>query len=103
ANYVPMLERLAAAAPVDSLRVLADASEAGGHSVRSAAGPYTTLTPLNRFVDAVRPESELVRGLEQAVAAGDWETLRVQFRAWAENGEVGIDELRPLSRNLMTV
>jgi hexosaminidase len=108
ANYLPMLERLAGGQPVEPLRVLADVSEAGGHDIRANTGKYTSLTPLNRFVDAVRPESEPVRRL----ASADRETLRAKLREWVENdarleamvdGDSFLGELAPLSRNLKTV
>ena len=53
---------------------------------------YTSLVPLNRFVDAARPESESVRALEQAAArvargagGGDLAALRDRFSRWAAN------------------
>ncbi len=117
ANYVPMLERLAAGQPVEPLRILADASEATGIAGRRPR-PYTSLTPLDRFVDAARPESEPVRCLEQAVTrllAGDSTELpriRAALREWAENdagfqpmvsGAALLAELVALSQNLKTV
>jgi hexosaminidase len=94
ANYLPMLERLAAGRPVDALRVLADASEATGIDVRRTH-PYTSLTPLDRFVDAARPETEPV----------DLGRIREQLQEWVDNEArfQGPDELVPLSRNLKTV
>ena len=108
ANYLPMLERLAGTKPVGPLRVLADASEGGGHDIRANTGKYTSLTPLNRFVDAARAESEPVRRL----ASADRETLRAKLREWVDNdsrfqamvdGDSFLGELVPLSRNLKTV
>jgi len=93
ANYAPMLSRLAADRPNEPLRVLADASEALGLGPRSG-GRYTTQTPLNRFVDAARAESESVRALEHTAAraaadpkanAADVTALREQFTRWAAN------------------
>jgi hexosaminidase len=115
ANYLPMLERLAGGQPVDALRVLGDATEASGHNVRAATGKYTTLTPLNRFVDAARPESELVRRMQQAAgrrSADDIHQLRARFREWIDNdahfqamvdGDSFLPELVPLSKNLKAV
>jgi hexosaminidase len=114
ADYLPMLERLAGGQPVESLLVLGDASEAGGHDVRAQTGKYTTLTPLNRFVDAARPESELVRRMQQAASRlneSDVRELRSRLRAWVENdayfqamvdGDSFLPELVPLSKNLKT-
>ena len=100
ANYAPMLDRLAAGRPAEPLRILADACEALGIEVRRDARKYTSLIDLNRFVDAVRPESELVRHLERA-------DLRATFQVWAGNDRrlqsLGIPELAGLSKNLSTL
>jgi hexosaminidase len=96
-NYEPMLDRIAAGQPAGPLRVLADACEALGIEVRRDARKYTSLIDLNRFVDAVRPESESVRRLERA-------DLRATFQIWAGNDRrlepLGIAELTTLSQNL---
>jgi hexosaminidase len=78
----------------------------------------TTETPLNRFADAVRPESESVRALENAAArvaadpagdAADAALLREQFTRWAANdlrfqalagANALLSELKPLSTDL---
>jgi hexosaminidase len=114
-NYAPMLDRIAGGQPVGPVRVLAEASEALGLGPRRG-GRYTTLMPLNRFVDAARPESESVRALELAarrVVAGpsaeDSATLRRQFTVWAGNDALFqpmagqnamLAELKPLSKDL---
>jgi hexosaminidase len=109
ANYVPMLERLAAGRPAEPLRILADACEAQGLGTRSRAMKYSSLTPLNRFVDAARPESESVRALEQAAGKLDIAQLRGQFTRWAGNDarfqplaedNALLAELKPLSQDL---
>ena len=84
-NYQPMLDRLHGG---QELRVLADASEATGIEIRRDARKYTSLVDLNRFPDAVRPESESVRHLEMAAARlgpADVAELNVCLRQWAEN------------------
>lgn len=116
AGYQPMLDRMAAGRPAGPLRVLADAAEAQGLGGRARARKYTSLVPLNRFVDAVRPESESVRLLEQSAAkaiAGpapeDLALLRERFALWAANdqrfqalaeGNALLAELKPLSKDL---
>jgi hexosaminidase len=118
ADYAPMLSRLAAERPDEPLRILADACEAEGLGPRQRVGHYTTEKPLNRFVDAARPESESVRALERAAArvaadpkanAADVTTLREQFTRWAANdarfqplaeGDALLTEIRPLSTDL---
>jgi hexosaminidase len=109
ANYGPMLDRLAAGRPAEPLRVLADACEAQGLGPRARAMKYTSLVPLNRFVDAVRPESETVRALEQAAGRLDIAPLRQQFTRWAGNDarfeplakdNALLAEIKPLSQDL---
>ena len=117
AGYEPMLDRLAGDRPVAPLRVLADASEAYGLGSGRRGRPTGTM-PLDRFVDACRPESELVRSLEAAAKrfvanpaadTADAALLRRQFEAWAENdaafesvaeGNRLLAEVVPLSRDL---
>jgi hexosaminidase len=93
-NYEPMLERLAGDRAADALRVLADASEALGIEGRRDARHYTSLVDLNRFVDAVRPESESVRRMERGAmkvvaapdkSASEMAELRATLATWAEN------------------
>jgi hexosaminidase len=93
ANYEPMLDRLAGDQPVAPLRVLADASEAFGLGTGRRGRPTGTL-PLDRFVDACQPESELVRTMELAAKrfvanpatdTADAALLRRHFETWAAN------------------
>jgi hexosaminidase len=118
ANYQPMLDRMAGGRPAEPLRILADAAEAQGLGGRARARKYTSLIPLNRFVDAVRPESESVRVLEQAAArylanragaAEETKLLREQFGRWSANdarfqplaeGNALVAELTGLSKDL---
>jgi len=109
ANYAPMLDRLAAGRPAEPLQILADACEAQGLGPRARAMKYTSLTPLNRLVDAARPESESVRALEQAAGRLDLAPLREQFIRWAGNDarfqalaedNALLGELKPLSQDL---
>jgi hexosaminidase len=113
ANYGPMLDRLTGGRPAEPVRVLADATEALGLGQgRGRTMKYTSLTPLNRMVDAARPESESVRALELASKRGDaadLALLREQFTRWAANDprfqpfaqdNVLLIELLPLSKDL---
>jgi len=97
---------------------LADASEALGLGPRQRVGHYTTEKPLNRFVDAARPESESIRALTRAAArvaadpkasAADVTLLRDQFTRWSANdarfqsmaeGDALLTEVKPLSADL---
>jgi hexosaminidase len=110
----PLLERLTGNQPAGALRLLADASEALGLSGRHAARDYTSLVPLNRFVDAAPPESELVRRLEGDVretpqnpaalaelrtAVTAWANIEARLRPLLEsNGPLA--EVSPLAGNL---
>jgi hexosaminidase len=103
ANYQPMLDRLTGDRPVGPLRVLADAVEALGLGTGRRGRPTGT-TPLDRFVDACQPESELVREMELAAkrfvanpAGGKDEAamLRRQFETWAANDAL----FQPIAEN----
>jgi hexosaminidase len=118
ANYAPMLDRMTGGAPVDALRVLADAVEGLGLSPRARAAKYTSLTPMNRLADAARPESESVHALELAAAkvaadptgsTTEAAALRTAFTRWAANdarfqelaaGNPLLTELMPISKDL---
>jgi len=62
-NYEPMLRRVAGGDDISALRVLADVVEPVKDYKREelAATPATVLDPLNRLVDAARPESQTAR------------------------------------------
>ena len=97
-----------------ALRVLADASESVEIQGRRDARKYTSLVPLNRFVDAVPPESPVVRHLTQmaewvayhpATAKAEIAELRAALTEWSANDAQMSDnfltsEIIPLSRNL---
>jgi len=115
ADFQPMLDRIAADRPDHPLRTLADAVEATGLGTGRGRGVqprYTQQTPLNRLVDAARPESELVRSMELAakrMTPEDVAFLREQFTVWAANdarfqplinGDGLLAELSPLSKDL---
>jgi hexosaminidase len=118
ADYEPMLDRISGGQRNDALHVSADASEALGLGAGRRSSRITTQTPLNRFVDAERPESESVRALENAAArlavdpsgdATDAAVLREQFTRWAANdvrfqalaGTNGmLTEMKPVSADL---
>ena len=119
AAYGAMLDRMAGGRPSAPLRAVADACDALGLSGRRRENrTYTTQSPLNRLVDAARPESELARAMElearAAVGSGPAVAvararLREQFRQWAANdaafaalaeGNALLNEVRPVSKNL---
>jgi len=110
-NEQTMLDRMGNG---HALRVLADASESLGIEGRRDTRKYTSLVPLNRFVDAVPPESPVVRHLARMakeVAANPGPSkaeiagLRAAFTEWSANDaqmshNYLTSELIPLSRNL---
>ena len=118
ANHERMLQRLAGRHSIDALRVLAAVVEPVKFYQRSAARTYTNLTPLNRLVDAARPESEVARRfhvkvqriLSDRFADADAPTaIRKQLESWRDNHEALapatrdaplLREVEPISRNL---
>lgn len=117
-NYVPMLERLAESAPaeipLDALKTLADVVEPLGIDGREGNYRYNQSTPLNRLVDAARPESAMVREMElqiENLARGRKTNpaIRKTLAGWKENDNLlreGIShsfllrETMPLSADL---
>jgi len=114
------LARLAGAAPVAPLQVLADAVEPRGLGIRSRSRVYSQDTPLTRFVDVVPAESDAARRFRAEVdrflrsaptfegqaALGQW------LESWAANhaalepvlaASPEARELRSLSRDLSAV
>jgi hexosaminidase len=93
ANYVPMLQRLAGGGAVEPLRVLADVVEPVKRYTRGQMLAYTSATPLDRLVDAARPESRTAREFRAAVdrllltpaSARDESALRTTLVTWRDN------------------
>jgi hexosaminidase len=103
-----MLERLAGHISIEPLKVLADVVEPVKNYERGRTREYTQLTPLNRLVDAVRPESDAAR--EFAAMSDD--KKRELLRLWAGNHALLLpiirqspllQEIEPLSKNLSDV
>jgi hexosaminidase len=120
ADYRTMLERLAAPADMQPLGVLADVLEPVREYTRNHTRIYETTTPLNRLVDAVRPESEVGREfaaatervLNKTISAKDLADMRAQLGAWQGNdpqlepvlqNHQLLEEARPQSQNLSAV
>jgi len=109
-GYNRMLDRLAGGADTAALRTLADAVEALGIDDRQKARHYTSFVPLNRLADAARPESELVRHLENNIARRqnlaevgfifhDWAVNASRLRPAIDNNFL-LHEIAPLSESL---
>ncbi len=101
--YLTSLDRLAGSQPVGPLRTLADAVESLGLGTGRTGRP-TGVMPLNRFVDACQPESEVARAAELAAKrlvanptsdAADRALLRRQFEIWAVNDAA----FQPMAQN----
>ena len=79
-SYDPILNRLA---PGSDLHPLADYVEPVKGYARSSSGiNYTQQTPLNRLVDAARPESAATRHFIAEIAAHNWPAVRATLTAW---------------------
>jgi len=92
-SYPLMLARLAGMRSPEALEMLADVVEPAKH-YRRHAREYTSLTPLNRLVDAARPGSEKARifaGMVDHLSAHK-EAVRKQLLTWRDSRE----ELLPL-------
>jgi hexosaminidase len=91
-SYRPMLERLAGPGPLpEALVDLADIVEPLKEYNRPQTMVYTSLTPLNRLVDAARPESDVARRFSRRVDrylagpnATDRDALRADLQGWRE-------------------
>jgi hexosaminidase len=119
-QYRVMLERLAGSSDVEALRVLADLLEPVKGYARPHSRQYETTTPLNRLVDAVRPESDAGRNfaaltqrfLAKPESIREAATLNGQLAAWQENehrltplleSNPQLQEALPLSQNMSAV
>jgi hexosaminidase len=119
-GYVPMLQKLVGDAPVEPLKTLADLVEPVKNYARGQVRDYCSDTPLDRLVDAARPESETARRFRRQVDfylkngpdAAQAAELRSTLARWRDNRAV-LDpildrspraaEARVHSRDLTTV
>jgi hexosaminidase len=118
-SYAPMLRRIAGTDNISSLRVLADVVEPVKDYTREETAPAvpTSATPLNRLIDAARPESATARQFDNwvnALLAGKASPeIKTQMRTllsrWRDNQEdvrpmLGesflLTEVEPISQNL---
>src|SRR5450432_80154 len=93
-QYVHDLERLAGGTDIAALKVLSDVVEPvkGYTREEMAPAPASSLTPLNRLVDAVPPESDAARIFSREVeslltspTAATSADLRATLAAWRDN------------------
>ena len=118
-SYVPMLRRIAGTDDVSALKDLADVLEPVKDYTReeTATEPATSAQPLNRVVDAVRPESMTARQFADSVDAlvagnskpGVEDRVRSLLNRWRDNQlelqplfeeSLLVKEVAPISQNL---
>jgi hexosaminidase len=99
-SYPVMLERLTGGAPTEPLRVLADVVEPIKEYQRHRNRDYTSATPLTRLVDATRPESDVARHFNRAVAEfladSSHVARRDELRGWLTSWRDHRDRLAPI-------
>ncbi|MGA2737795.1 MAG: family 20 glycosylhydrolase [Bryobacteraceae bacterium] len=87
-EYDDMLARLAGDGPVAPVRTLADVVEPVKDYAREEAHPYDRFSPLNRLIDAARPDSEAVRefaALVDRMGPEDLPRIRAWLTLWRDN------------------
>ncbi|HEV2689154.1 MAG TPA: hypothetical protein VGV35_11380 [Bryobacteraceae bacterium] len=84
-NYHKMLERLAGGDAVEPVQVLADVLEPAPLGPRTRTHKYTQQFPLNRLVDAARPDSRVAREFAALVEAQDRLAIRRWLTLWRDN------------------
>jgi hexosaminidase len=121
-SYDPMLRRIAGSDDISALRTFTDVVEPVKDYAReeSAVVEATSLSPLNRVIDAARPESETARhfaDLVNAIVAGTADAgakqeVRTLLTAWRddqnnlqalEDHSFLLKEIVPLSQDLSAV
>ena len=118
-SYAPMLRRIAGTDNIAALKALADVLEPVKDYTReeTAPEPATSASPLNRVVDAVRPESATARQFAEAVneltggaarpgtearireMLGRWRDNQVELQPQFEKSLL-LQEVAPVSLNL---
>ncbi len=119
-SYRQMLERIGGVNSIEPLKVLADVVEPVKGYERGRIRPYTSQTPLNRLVDAVRPESDIARQFSHLVddllahrISDENKGILMRFlKSWSENdvklqpmiaGNELLSGVGPLSQDLSDV
>ncbi|MGE5326411.1 MAG: beta-N-acetylhexosaminidase [Deltaproteobacteria bacterium] len=113
-SYAQMLGRLGDFRDLEGLKTLAGVVEPMKEYARGQSREYTSFTPLNRLVDAARPESDTAR--EFAAMADNWRAnegeLRKTLRVWSASANNLVPAMRqssllqedvPLAENLSAV
>ncbi|NIM90957.1 MAG: family 20 glycosylhydrolase, partial [Candidatus Aminicenantes bacterium] len=100
-SYPKMLERLSGKYHLDPLKVLADIVEPVKFYTRGNTHVYTQMTPLNRLVDAARPESHRARKFrnlvdEMLADAPQYKTNKEIIREWLIEWRDNHSKLKPI-------
>lgn len=100
-SYPKMLEHLAGKYHLDFLKVLADIVEPVKFYTRGNTHEYTQMTPLNRLVDAARPESRRARKFrnmvdEMLAEAPHYKTNKETIREWLIEWRDTHSQLKPI-------
>lgn len=120
--YTLMLQRMAGTDDVSAVKTLVNVVEPVKNYAREglASSEPTSLTPLNRVIDAARPESETAREFSEMVNAflsgtitpGSEARIRQMLTQWKDNDEGFqriaqrssiVQEVAPVSQNLAAV
>jgi len=103
-SYAPMLQRIAGSNDISALRTFTDVVEPVKDYTREeiATVEATSLTPLNRVIDAVRPESETARhftDLVNVLIAGQADSnAKQEIAMWLSRWRDSQTELQPLEK-----
>ncbi len=102
-SYAPMLRRIAGSDDISALRALADVVEPVKEYTREETAPVdpTSLVPLNRLIDAARPESATARrfaAMVDALLSGQADSAtKQQMRIWLIRWQDDQAALQPLA------
>jgi hexosaminidase len=86
-SYPLMLERLTGGESIEALTTLSDVLEPVKFYERGEAREYTSFTPMNRLVDATRPESNAAREFAALIQnpGANKEKIRKQLTLWRDS------------------
>jgi hexosaminidase len=88
-SFPQMLGRLVGEPPPASLQMLSGLLEPVKEYARGKTGQYTSFTPLNRLVDATRPESDVAREFAKLVdnISTNRQQIRKHLTHWSDSQE----------------
>jgi len=100
-NYPLMLQRMTEDKFIEPLKILADIVEPVKYYTRPSTREYTQMTPLNRLVDAARPESHVARKFRNMVNeyladAPDYDANKETIKEWLTRWHNNHRELKPI-------